>query len=190
VRRLVAPLLGIALGIGVVTKVDASLLDLPSWAPGGASHHVAASNVARAPARAKAAPAQTLAVAGIVDGDTLTLVDGRQVRLAQVDAAEKGACYGSEATAALRRLAAGKTVTLRRPASAPKTDRYGRTVADVIVDGKSVNEALVRDGDAGWYESFASEDPDLARRLDAAEADAIKAGRGQWSACGRSGPSR
>jgi micrococcal nuclease len=193
-RRWAGRVLGVAVGLGVVAVVDHPLLDAPAWLPWSShAREVAAterpplkaSGVAVAPARPRSDAGGTIAVARIVDGDTLTVADGRSVRLAQVDAAETGACYGSQATAALRRLTEGKKVTLRRPSQGPKTDRYGRTLADVIVNGKSVNEALVRDGAAGWYESFAREDPDLARRLAAAEADAIKARRGQWSACGR-----
>ena len=48
---------------------------------------------------------------------------------------------------------------------------------------RDVNEALVRDGAAEWYEQFADEDADLARRLRAAEEQARAAGRGLWSAC-------
>ena len=196
-RRSLGLLLGIVLGVAVVGRVDAGLLNLPAWFPGGSDGRPSpaaergtpkASAVAIAPATERAGePAQTIAVAGIVDGDTLRVADGRQVRLAQVDADEKGACFGSEATAALRKLTEAKTVTLRRPPQGPKTDRYGRTLADVLVDGKSVNEALVREGAAGWYSSYAEEDLDLARRLEDAQAEAIKAARGQWASCERRG---
>jgi len=47
-----------------------------------------------------------------------------------------------------------------------------------------VNEQLVRDGAAEWYEEFAGEDTDLAQRLRSSERDARVAGRGVWSACG------
>lgn len=124
-----------------------------------------------------------VAVTRVIDGDTLTLADGRTVRLAQVDAPETSQCFGSESTAALQSLADGKTVELRRAPEGPETDRYGRTLADVIVDGVSVNEVLVREGAAEWYEQFASEDLGLARRLQAVEREASAAGRGLWAAC-------
>lgn len=122
-------------------------------------------------------------VRSITDGDTLVLSDGRRVRLAQVDAPETNECFGSESTQALSALAAGKTVTLRRPPTGPATDRYGRTLADVYVGGVSVNETLVRNGDAEWYESFAHEDANLAERLRLAEKEAKESRRGLWSAC-------
>ncbi len=127
--------------------------------------------------------AASLTVIHITDGDTLDVSDGRTVRLAQVDAPERGECYGDESTAALKALADGKTVELRRPTDGPEKDKYGRTLADVIVDGQSVNETLVTQGAAEWYEEFASEDADLASRLQAAEAGAKTAGRGLWAAC-------
>lgn len=124
-----------------------------------------------------------LSVRSVTDGDTLVVSDGRRVRLAQVDAPETSECFGSEATEALRRMAGGQAVTLRRPSNGPERDRYGRTLAEVLVAGRSVNEALVAEGAAEWYEAFAREDPDLARRLRAAEDAAREAGRGLWSAC-------
>ncbi|MDP9441338.1 MAG: thermonuclease family protein [Actinomycetota bacterium] len=127
-------------------------------------------------------------VRSITDGDTFVLTDGRRVRLAQVDAPETSECFGTESTGALSALAAGKTVTLRRPPSGPATDRYGRTLADVRVGEVSVNEAMVRSGGAEWYESFAKEDADLAERLRVAENEAKAARRGLWSACGRPAP--
>lgn len=129
--------------------------------------------------------ATTGKVVRVIDGDTLVLADGRRVRLAQVDAPETYQCFGSEATEALRRMTDGKSVTLRRPPTGPAVDRYGRTLADVVVVGRSVNEALVRDGDAGWYEQFADEDADLARRLAAAEQSARASHRGLWKTCAK-----
>ena len=128
----------------------------------------------------------TIAVRSVTDGDTIVLVDGRRVRLAQVDAPEATSsreCYGAESTQALVNLVRGKSVTLRRPTDGPAKDRYGRTLAEIYVDGVSVNEALVRSGAAEWYDEFKDEDADLARRLQAAEHEASQASRGLWSAC-------
>ena len=133
-------------------------------------------------------PRTAYKVASVTDGDTVRLTDGQRVRLAQVDAPEVSSeCFSAESTRRLTELAGGATVYLRRPSSAPATDTYGRTVAELlVVDGDQVasaNEAMVREGFAELYEQFASEDPDLARRLLAAESDARAAGRGLWSAC-------
>lgn len=130
----------------------------------------------------------SFAVRSIIDGDTLTLVDGRQVRLAQVDAPESNECFGSQSTRGLQALAEGRIITLRQPSNGPEKDRYGRTLAEVSVGGRSVNEQLVRDGAAEWYEQFEGEDADLAQRLRSSEREAKEAGRGVWSACGRRAP--
>jgi micrococcal nuclease len=140
------------------------------------------------PTNAEGSTSPGIAVASVTDGDTLDLADGRTIRLAQVDAPERNECFGSQSTAALRALVDGKTVTLRRPADAPAKDKYGRTLAELYVDGVSVDETLIRDGAAEWYEQFAHEDADLAARLQAAEQDASAARRGLWSACNGSTP--
>jgi hypothetical protein len=44
------------------------------------------------------------------------------------------------------------------------TDRYGRTVAEVILpDGRSLNRELVGQGMAWWYKMYAPADRELAR---------------------------
>ena len=123
------------------------------------------------------------AVRSVTDGDTLVLADARRVRLAQVDAPETDECFGSQSTRGLRALVEGRHVTLRRPSNGPEKDQYGRTLAEVSVAGVSVNEQLVRDGAAEWYDQFAREDADLAQRLRSSELEAKSAGRGLWSAC-------
>lgn len=135
------------------------------------------------PASTPSPSPSALSVRSVTDGDTLVVTDGRRVRLAQVDAPETSDCFGSQATEALRRMADGQPVTLRRPSNGPERDRYGRTLAEVLIAGRSVNEALVAEGAAEWYDAFAREDPDLAERLRAAENAAREAGRGLWSAC-------
>jgi micrococcal nuclease len=57
-------------------------------------------------------------------------------------------------------------------------DRYGRTVADVILpDGKSLNHELVRAGYAWWFRKYAPHD----RELEQLEKEAREAKRGLWS---------
>lgn len=92
-------------------------------------------------------------VVQVADGDTLTLLVGRQrqrVRLASIDApetghgrAQPGQPYGQAARQALADLVAGKTLTLR----CYEQDQYGREICDVpLPDGRLANRLMVADG--------------------------------------------
>ena len=77
-------------------------------------------------------------VTRIIDGDTFeTASRKRPVRLAGVDAPEKGERGGAAATQALRDLIGGETVTIETVGRS-----YGRAVAKVKVGGRSVNNAM------------------------------------------------
>jgi micrococcal nuclease len=96
-----------------------------------------------------------------------------RIRLHGIDAPETGQDYGSRAKQAASQLAFGKTVIIK----VHDTDRYGRTVAEVILpDGRSLNQELVREGMAWWYEKYAPHDTELARL----ESQARAAKRGLW----------
>lgn len=83
----------------------------------------------------------------VVDGDTLWLA-GEKIRLDGIDAPEvEGRCQAERtlarrATLALSSLLAGKAIDLRRTG----TDRYGRTLAKVLADGRDVGEQMLREG--------------------------------------------
>ena len=115
-------------------------------------------------------------VVGITDGDTLTLLESgnRQVkvRLAEIDTPERRQPYGDRARQALSDLAFGKAARV----AVVDTDRYGRTVGRVRVDGHDVNAEMVRLGAAWVYRQY-SHDPELLVLEDAARA----ARRGLWA---------
>lgn len=100
-------------------------------------------------------------VVGISDGDTITVLTEEKkqvkVRLYGIDCPEKSQAFGQRAKRFSSDLAFGKIVEV----NATDTDRYGRTVARVIVDGKDLNEELLRAGYAWHYKQY-SKDPDLA----------------------------
>ena len=78
-------------------------------------------------------------VTRIIDGDTFeTASRKRPIRLANVDAPEKGTKGGARATQALRSLIAGETVNVETVAR----DKYGRSLAKVKVGRNSVNKAM------------------------------------------------
>ena len=97
-----------------------------------------------------------------------------KIRLHGIDAPETGQDFGSRAKQSASALAFGKDVTVR-PVD---TDRFGRTVAEVILpDGKSLNRELVGQGAAWWYRKYAPGDAEIER----AEASARQAKAGLWS---------
>jgi len=78
-------------------------------------------------------------VTRVIDGDTFC-TDKRKnpVRLANVDAPEKGQWGSIKATTELRSMIYGKDVLIDTVAR----DTYGRSVANVKVGRKSVNKAI------------------------------------------------
>jgi len=78
-------------------------------------------------------------VTRVVDGDTFKTASRKNpVRLANVDAPERGRPGAAAATGKLQRLIGGKMVTVKTVAR----DTYGRSVANVQVKGRSVNRAM------------------------------------------------
>lgn len=114
-------------------------------------------------------------VIGVIDGDTLTVLVGNgqiKVRLNGIDAPEIGQPWGRNSKRRLSDFAYGKECTL----DGSTKDRYGRTLADVIVDGRSANLILVSEGLAWHYKKY-NKDTDLAD----AETKARKEQIGLWS---------
>jgi endonuclease YncB( thermonuclease family) len=74
------------------------------------------------------------AVASVVDGRTLALDDGREVRLAAIEVAPPSEPAGAAAKSALEALAAGRRIDVRAAGDkTPETDRYGRLFGHVYV---------------------------------------------------------
>lgn len=78
-------------------------------------------------------------VTSVADGDTvrvrLASGQGERVRLIGIDAPETGDCLSRQATAAARRLALGRDVTLLGDGTQATRDRYGRLLAYVWLPG-------------------------------------------------------
>src|SRR5215469_6348619 len=91
---------------------------------------------------------------GVVDGDTIRVLNAERqqirVRIAFIDAPEKGQPFAQAAKAAMSELVFDKDVELL-PHS---VDRYGRLVARVIVDGQDAGLELLKAG-LGWaYDKY------------------------------------
>lgn len=115
-------------------------------------------------------------VTDVVDGDTVDLDDGTRVRLAIVDTPEvhggRETC-GREASVFTAEAVHGEQVSVLRPSTAPTTDPFDRLLGEVVRDdGWSLNVGLAAAGLGTVDERFTDEDPDLARRARAAQAEA------------------
>jgi endonuclease YncB( thermonuclease family) len=112
------------------------------------------------PARSELAPASGAEssvlsgrVVGITDGDTLTLLVGRErvrIRLAQIDAPEPDQPHGKNSKAALSALAFQKKARVE----VVDIDRYGRSVGEVFIGGIDINREMVREGHAWAYTKY------------------------------------
>jgi endonuclease YncB( thermonuclease family) len=104
-----------------------------------------------------AGPAGAATVLSVGDGDTIRVSDGAKrvtIRLACIDAPETAQKpYGIDARQKLQTLApVGSVVSLQTKT----TDRYGRTVAEIFRNGRSVNQAMVSTGEAFVYWQYIS----------------------------------
>jgi endonuclease YncB( thermonuclease family) len=92
-------------------------------------------------------------VVGVSDGDTITVLRDKhpeKIRLYGIDCPEKRQPFGKKAKQFTSDMVFGKIVQVNRI----DTDRYGRTVAFVIVDNRILNEELVRVGLAWVYDRY------------------------------------
>lgn len=133
-----------------------------------------------------AASAESWRVVAVVDGDTLALEDGRQVRLAGIEAAKPPRHAAADdgrpwplakaATAALSELALGHAVT---PRGAVLVDRHGRLLAHLLrEDGLWLQAEMLARGHARVHTR-----PDaraFAAEMLATEDGARNAQRGLW----------
>ena len=90
------------------------------------------------------------------DGDTCTTSEGEKIRLACIDTAELRGPKAQpvKAQAAkdyLNNLIAGKEVFIKRIAK----DRYGRTVAELSINGKNIQQIMFKNGYAKIYSKYA-----------------------------------
>lgn len=127
-------------------------------------------------ARAQDAVSFQARVVGITDGDSLTVLDEQnqqhRIRLAEIDAPERGQPWGDRSRQALSALVFSKTISVQQT----DTDRYGRVVARVFSDGRDVNRTMVERGDAWAYRQYLTDET-----LIATEARARQQGLGLWS---------
>ena len=113
-------------------------------------------------------------VSAVIDARSFRLDDGREVRLAGIEPADKG-----KAAAMLSAVLVGRDVTLRGKDDTP--DRYGRQPAFAFIAGTEapVQSELLRRGLALVSAEVANKD--CASALTAAEAEARQGKNGIWA---------
>jgi endonuclease YncB( thermonuclease family) len=117
--------------------------------------------------------AQPLAkVVKVMDGDTFEVSDGTKVRLHCIDAPELSQPGGEESRVFLSVLLSGQTVGVDKKG----IDKYGRTIAEVTVNGSLVNLSMVEMGQAWRFVQYCKDD-----RYEAAEKTARGASAGLWA---------
>jgi len=132
-------------------------------------------------------------VVGINDGDTITLLDAdhveQRVRLAGIDAPERGQPFGRNAKESLSAIALGRVAEI----DWTTRDRYGRIVGKVMLPDPAcparecpatfdAGLSQLNRGSAWWYRSYAGEQSPADRRAyEAAELDAKSRLLGVWS---------
>ena len=110
----------------------------------------------------------------VVDGDTFILEANKQaVRLFGIDAPELNNCYGQESLSRLSGLLKKEKVQLKEPV----VDKFGRIVALAFVNGKLVNETMIKEG----YAAYRSEPGSGKEAMKAAHEQAKSAKIGIYS---------
>ncbi len=120
---------------------------------------------------------ETVAIARIIDGDTVELADGRRVRYIGINTPERGQPYYQDASDTNRQLVGGKTVQLELDVET--LDKYGRALGYIWADGVMVNLEIVRRGFANAF----TVPPNVRYQEEfrGAEREAREAERGLWA---------
>jgi|GEM_PF-945697 endonuclease YncB( thermonuclease family) len=88
---------------------------------------------------------ETAVCTKVVDGDTIYLSNGKKVRFVGVNTPEKGTAGYKASKNFVSKLCLNKEVSINVD-DKKYTDKYGRTLAVVIVGGKNLNEMLLKEG--------------------------------------------
>lgn len=114
---------------------------------------------------------------GVADGDTISAMhNGKEerIRITRIDCPESGQAFGARAKQFTSSLVFGKVISVH-PSG---TDRYGRTLAEVILpDGRNLGEEIIKNGWGWWFIRYDKDDEPLKQM----EAEARAAKRGLWA---------
>lgn len=122
-------------------------------------------------------------VVGISDGDTLKARCGEPgayeqvtIRLAEIDAPEKGQAFGQRSKQSLAALCFAQWATVEKLSNDISRDRYGRTVARVQCRGRDASSEQVRQGMAWFFPRYGKD-----ASIRALEGAAKASGAGMWA---------
>jgi len=110
----------------------------------------------------------------VIDGDTFVLNNGDTIRLLGIDTPERGDANYDRTAYALQEKISGRNITLEGNTS----DKYGRLLRNVYVDGRLVNLEMVREGLA---RKFMHENLPYKEELDLAQQEAQITKKGIWN---------
>ncbi len=121
----------------------------------------------------------------VFDGDTIELSDKRRVRYIGINSPElnvnekKSQCFAADSAKINREFVLGQEIEMEKDVS--ETDKYGRLLRYVYLDGIFLNEFLIRQG----YTKLETVPPDTrhAQEFIKAEKEAKKEKRGLWGKC-------
>ena len=115
-------------------------------------------------------------IVGVIDGDTVDLIDGSfrqtRIRLAEIDAPEKNQPFGQRAKLALSSLCFGRKAT----AIPTGATHRGRVIAHLQCDGTDASSSMVAEGYAWVYRQYSK-----SAGLLALEEDARRRHLGLWA---------
>lgn len=132
--------------VGAVSAVSAySGTGFSHNIPSSKYHDLSASDILSKYPDSECHVEETAICTSVVDGDTIYLDNGEKVRFVGVNTPERGVDGYITSKNFVQKLCLNKKVGLDIDDS-KHFDRYGRTLAVVIVDGKNVNEMLLKEG--------------------------------------------
>ena len=117
----------------------------------------------------------------VADGDTVTVLDSshtqHKIRLSGIDAPEQRQAFGNVSKQSLTKLVAGQSVVVEWE----KTDRFGRKVGKVLLNGVDCNLLQIQRGLAWHYRAYQSEPSAADRKVYAQAEDTARSTRtGLW----------
>ena len=114
------------------------------------------------------------AVRYVIDGDTFVLNNGEIIRLQGIDTPEQGDINYDRAAYVLQSKIIGRNLQMEGTTD----DMFGRKLRFVFVNGKNINEEMVREG---WARAYLNQGTKYEQQLERAQALAMQEKKGIWN---------